>query len=602
LTNASADHGDRYLRVLGRLAPGTTIERARLEMDVIAGRLAKEHSETNSTWTVNIVSVPELLVGTQFRRALLALIGVVAFVLLIACANTANLQLARAAGRRREIAVRSALGATSSRILGQLLTESVILGVIAGLLGLALAYGGLAVLRAVGSDTVPRLEDVRLDAPVLAFTAVLALGSALVFGLLPAWRASRSDVGEVLKEGSRGSGGIAGRGIRSALVIAEVSLSLVLLIGAALLMRSFVRLQAVDVGFAAQDLSVVPLQLPPGSYPDPERTAMLYDALLERVAALPGVQSAAAVSVAPFAGVNAGMVYVPVEHPVPREQAPDADLRVITPGYLRTMGIRLVRGRDFTPQDGANAPAVVIVSETMARRAWPNEDPIGRRIRVGNVVSGPEYTVVGLAADARYLSLESPETRPMAYFSSAARRQRAMMLVVRGPDAGALAPALRQTMRALDARLPAPAVTPMPQLIGMALSTQRFALVLFGVFALAALLLAAVGIYGVMSYLVRQRTHELGIRVALGAPTRRLVGSVVGSALRVTLVGVAIGLLGAWALRRSLDTLLFGVSATDPWTFVGIAALLTIVAAVASLLPARRATQADPMLALRGGG
>jgi predicted permease len=599
LAGAPEDHGNRYLRVLGRLAPGATIERARLEMDVIAARLSAEHPETNKTWSVNIVAVPEMIVGTQFRRAVLALVGVVAFVLLIACANAANLQLARAAGRRREIAVRAALGATSARITGQLLVESIILGIIAALGGLALAYGGLAVLRAVGSETVPRLEDVRLDAPVLAFTAVLALGSALLFGLLPAWRASRSDVNEVLKEGGRDSRGVIGRGMRSVLVVAEVSLSLMLLIGAALLMRSFAGLQAVDVGFIAKDLSVVPLQLPATTYAEPERAARLFDALLERVSALPSVQSAAMVSSAPFAGNNPGMVYVPVDHPVARDQAPDADYRVITPGYLRTMNIRLVRGRDFTPQDGPAAPPVVLVSETMARRAWPNEDPVGRRIRTGGAVTGPEYTVVGVVGDARYQSLDT-ETRAMAYFSAAARPQRAMMLVVRSRDSTSLGAALRTSIRVLDSRLASPSIVKMDELLATALSTQRFALVLFGIFAVLALVLSAVGIYGVMSYLVRQRTHELGIRVALGAPARRLVGLVVGGVLRVTLIGVAIGLLGAWALTRSLATLLFGVSATDPLTFVAIAALLTLVAVVASALPARRASQADPMLALRG--
>ncbi|HJU88933.1 MAG TPA: ABC transporter permease [Gemmatimonadaceae bacterium] len=604
LATADDDHSNRYLRVLARLAPGTTLDEARGRMNIVAANLARDHPETNASWSVNIMSVPTMVVGTQFRRAVTLLLGVVGFVLLIACSNAANLQLARAAGRGREIALRVAIGATRGRIVRQLLTESTVLAVLAGAAGLVLAYGGIALLRRYGESSVPRLEDVHLDAPVLLFTAALAVGSGLLFGLVPAFRASRPDIGETLKEGGRGAGEVGiGRGIRAALVIAQVSLSLVLLIGAGLLMRSFARLQSVDVGFDSREVSVVQLRLPEPSYPDAEQSARFYETLLERVRSIPGVASAEAVSSAPFAGPNTGNVFARVDRPVAsRDQAPDADFRVITPGYLKTLGIPVVRGRAFTEADRVGAPPVVLISESLARRHWPNEDPIGGRMRVGDLVEGDVYTVVGVVGDARYQSLEAPEVRPMIYFSALARPQRAMAVLIKGGDAAALSMGLREIVATTDSRLPPPHVVAMDELMRQATSTRRFALVLFGVFAAVALMLAAIGVYGVMSYLVRQRMHELGIRIALGAPNRTLVASVVGRTLAMTLAGVAIGVAGALALTRSLSTLLFDVSAHDPATFAAIAALMALVAVIASAIPARRATKADPMLALRGDG
>jgi putative ABC transport system permease protein len=603
LANAPADRGNRYLRVLARLAPGVTFERARAQMNAVAAALARDHAETNGSWSINMMSVTEMVVGTQFRRAVLALLGVVGFVLLIACANTTNLQLARGAARRREIAVRTALGATRGRIAAQLLTESVLFGLTAGVLGIAIARAGLELLRAVGTETVPRLADVRLDSPVLAFTAIVALGSGALFGLLPALRASRPDVGEALKAGGRGEGhGAAGKGIRAALVVAEVSLSLILLIGAGLLMRSFMRLRAVDIGFTSTNVAAVRLRLPEASYPDPDRTAAFYAALLDRIRQLPDVVDAAGVSSAPFAGPNTGNVFVREDRPLlGREQAPDADYRVITPGYLRTLGIRLIRGRDVSTLDRKGAPEVALISESMAHRYWPGEDPVGRRIRVGDIVKGPVFTIVGIVADVRYRSPESPEVRPMMYFSALARPPRSMTLVVRTSGTGLSGPTMRAAAASLDPGLPPPTVNSMDELMGTALATPRFAFVLFAIFAGAAMVLAAVGVYGVMSYLVRQRTHEFGVRSALGASPHTLVRSVVGGALRLTLVGVALGLIGAWLLAGSIASLLFEVSATDPLTFVAIALLLTAVGVLASALPARRAARADPLVALRGG-
>ena len=601
LDTASADHANRYLRVLGRLAPGVSADAAVRRMNVVAARLAQQFAATNANWSVNIMPVPEMLIGRQFRRSVVVLVGVVVLVLLIACANAANLQLARAAARRKEIALRAVLGASRARIAGQLLAESVILGLAGGIVGLALAQGGLVLLRTYGQAIVPRLNDVRLDAPVLIFTAAVAIASGVVFGVLPALRASRANLGEVLKEGGRQSGGaVASESVRSALVIGEIALSLILLVGAGLLMRSFAQLQRVDLGFVPGGIVVAPIAAPPGAAGQRDALERFMIDVVERAQAKPGI-SAALVNSAPFAGPNTGLRFGRVDRPVLREQAPDADYRIVTPGYVRTMGIRLVRGRDLAFTDRLGAPEVGLVSETMARRYWPNEEPIGQRIRLGDVETGTEVTIVGVVGDARYQSLETPETRPMLYLSALARPQRAMQLVLRGGEPAAIAPWLRELTAMIARGQPAPYVTPMSDLVALATATQRFALALFGIFAAVALALAVVGVYGVMSYLVRLRTHELGIRLALGATREAVVKLVVGKALRLTIIGVAIGLFGAWALTGLLRTILFGVGTRDPLTFVGIASLLTVAALTASLVPARRATRADPMSALRRG-
>jgi predicted permease len=608
LAGASDDPSNRYLRVLARLAPGVTREAALARLEVVAARLARERTKTNAGWSISMMSIPEAVVGRQFRRALLVLLGVVGVVLLIACANAASLQLARATARRREIALRTALGATRWRLVRQLVTESALLAAVGGAAGLALAWAGVAALRKVGDTTVPRLEDVRLDLPVLAFTVLAAVGSALLFGLAPALHASRADAGTALKEGGRGTGdgavggGGGGGGARAALVVAQVALSLVLLVGAGLLMRSFLRLQRVDLGFDPRGVTVVPLRAPAGAEEVPERMARFHEAVLAEVQRLPGV-TAAAVSSPPFGGPNAGLRYLRTDRALPAgEPAPDADYRVVTPGYFHTLGIHLVRGRDVTAQDRADAPRVALVSETLARSAWPGEDPVGRQVRLGGTIDGPVVTIVGVVADARYVSLESPEVRPMMYFAAAARPQRVMSLVVRGGgDQGALAAAVRRAVAALDPSLPAPTVRPMEELVGEATTTARFATTLFGVFAATALALALVGIYGVTSYLVRLRTHELGIRAALGASPRWLASTVVVRATRLTLAGVVLGLVAAAWLSRWLGALLFETRPTEPGVYAAIALVLLAVAAGASLLPARRASRADPLVALREG-
>jgi putative ABC transport system permease protein len=604
LAGASPDHSNRYLRVLARLAPGASIETARVEMDRLAAQIGRDFTATNRDWRVSIMSVPEMVVGRQWRRAVIVLTGVVGFVLLIACANAANLQLARGASRRREIAVRAALGAGRGRIITQLLAESTVLAVVGGIAGLALAYLGVSVLRSVGAATIPRLDEVQIDAVVLSFTGIVTVVSGLLFGILPALGASRTDLGEVLKAGGRGTGqGIVGQGVRAALVVAQVALSLVLLVGAGLLMKSFVKLQQVDIGFEPHDVQLVSLALPEARYPDIERSGVFYRTLLDRARALPGVRSTALVNSAPFAGPNIGMSFViPDRPPAPGEPTPDADIRLVSGNYFRTMGVGLVRGRDFTDADRQGAPQVVVISEAAMRSYWPDIDPIGRQIQTGTGAGRALATIVGIVRDARYQGLENPDVRPMIYFPLSARPQRTMTVVAQTDNTAAFATGMRDATRQLDPLLPLGMISSMESLVEGALATQRFALVLFAIFALTALLLAAIGMYGVLSYLVRQRTHELGIRVALGASSNTLVRSVVGGAMRFAIPGVLIGLVGAWALTRLIASLLFGVSPTDVPTLVGVSLLLTATAAIASFVPARRATKADPVLALRGDG
>jgi putative ABC transport system permease protein len=602
LTGASPDHANRYLRVLGRLAPGMTVERARAQMDGVAEQLGRELTDTNGEWRVSMMSVPEMIAGRQWRRAVIVLTGVVAFVLLIACANAANLQLARGAVRRREIAVRAALGAGRGRIVTQLLAESAVLAALGGIAGLALAYAGVSLLRTVGGESVPRLDEVRIDGVILGFTLLVTILSGLLFGIIPALSASRTDLGSVLREGSRGAAhGIVGQRTRAALVIAQVALSLVLLVGAGLLMRSFVRLQRVDVGFDPTGVRLASIRLPDARYPDTARYEAFYSTLLDRVRQMPGVQSAALASSAPFAGPNTGMIFSIPEKPLaPGEPAPDADYRTVSPGYFRTMRIRLLRGRDFTAADRRGASEVAVISEVAARSYWPGVDPLGRQLEIGSGERAKRLTIVGIVRDARYFGLENPEVRPMIYFSALARPQRAMAMVVHGDGNASFVTRLRETVRDIDPQLPVGTVDSMERLVRQALATQRFALVLFAIFALTALVLAAIGIYGVLSYLVRQRTHELGIRVALGASPSTLVRSVLGGALRVAIPGIILGVVVALALTRLLASLLFGVSTTDMATFAGVSLLLVVTAVIASVIPARRATKADPMLALRG--
>jgi putative ABC transport system permease protein len=593
----------QWLSVIGRVQPGVPLERARAEVQSLAAQLEQEFPQTNTNVTLATLSLHEVMVG-EVRTPLLILLGAVGLVLLIACANVANLLLARAAARQGEMAVRAALGAGRGRLVRQLLTESVLLGLVGGVVGLLLAHWGTALLVALRPAGIPRLDDVGVDGTVVGFTFLVALLTGVVFGLIPALQATRSDLVASIREAGRGAlGGRQGQRTRSALVVAEMALAVMLLVGAGLLMRSFLQLQRVDPGFRPEQTLALDLSLPTRRYPEDEQRIAFYGTLLERIEGLPGVRSAGAVNLLPM-GDDRFVLSFAVEGrptPPPGEQ-PTLEVRVATPEYFRTMGIPLLRGRDFAEADRADAPQVVVINETTAQRFFAGEDPIGQRVRTGWGIGEDHFAggeIVGVVGDVRQLG-PGKEFIPELYLPSTQVPESDLSVVVRtAGDPLALAKAIRAEVRALDANLPVSNLRTLDQVLSRAVAQPRFYLLLLGAFAAVALVLAAIGIFGVMSYSVVQRTREIGIRVALGANPGAVLRMVVGRALWLALGGVAVGLLGALALSRLLGSLLFGVSATDPLTFAGVAALLTSVALLATYLPARRATRVDPMVALR---
>ena len=589
-----------YLDVVGRLKRGATIEQARAELSGIAARLAQEYPASNLGWDVKVVPLHERVVG-DVRPALWILMGVVGFLLLISCANVANLQLARAAARRQEIAVRTALGARRGRIVRQFLTESVMLALAGGVLGLLLAMWGVELLVALSPGNIPRLDEVGLDARVLAFTFGVSLVTGVVFGLLPALSASKTDLGESLKEGgSRGA--TTGRGtrrLRSSFVVAEIAIAVVLLAGAGLMIRSFIQVQAVDPGFRPERILALDLSLPRAKYQEEAQLAAFYEQLTARAAALPGVERAALVDSLPLEGGSVLAFVIEGRPELPPEKVQDAKFNTATPDYFDVMGIGHVRGERLTAQHREGVPDACVINETMARKFWPDEDPVGKRLNIGDPASTPWMTVVGVVRDARSSGLEK-EPYPQVYMPALQFRRRAMTFVARtSGDPLALVPTVRRELAALDKDLPLYNVRTMEQVLADSISRRRFQMILIAAFAGLGLLLAAVGIYGVISYSVAQRTHEIGVRVALGARAKDILRLVVGQGLGLTLVGVGVGLAGAFALTRVMASLLYGVSATDPLTFAVVPLALLGVALLACLVPARRATKVDPMVALR---
>jgi putative ABC transport system permease protein len=544
----------------------------------------------------------EDIVG-NVRPALLVLLGAVVFVLLIASANVANLLLSRAAAREKEIAIRSALGASRGRLVRQLLTESLLLAFVGGALGLLLALWGVEVLVALSPDRIPRLDEVRIDGRVLGFTLLISLASGIVFGLAPALYSSRLNLNESLKEGGRGATESFGRRrLRSLLVCSEIALSLMLLISAGLMIKSFVRLQSVSPGFNPENILTMHISLAGAKYRETSRTVAFYQELLARVESLPGVQSAGIAYSLPPNLLEVSDSYAVEDHPTtPGESDPIAPVNFVSESFFKTMGIPLVSGRFFTEADTADSPDVVIISEAMAKRYFGNESPIGKRFKQGGLdrTGNPWREIVGVAGDVNYSGLEA-KPEPVYYLPQLQTALRYMYMVVRsGLDPASLAPAIRGEVWALDKDQPVARVRTMEELLSGSVSQPRFRTLLIGVFAGVALLLAAVGIYGVISYSVTQRTHEFGIRMALGARQGSILRMVVGQGLKLALVGTGIGLLGAYFATSVLSSLLFGVSATDTPTFVGISLLLTGVVLLASYVPARRATEVDPMIALR---
>jgi putative ABC transport system permease protein len=582
------------LFVIGQLAANVTFAEARAEMDGVARQRQQEDSRREGR--LNLVPL-QAQVGRQVRPSLLMLAGAVGFVLLIACANVANLLLASASARQKEIAVRLALGATRLRLVRQLLTESLLLALLGGGAGLLLAVWGGAALRALGANQIPRADQVSVDGTVLGFTLLLAVVTAAIFGLAPALQGSRLDLNRTLKEGGRSGSGNAGQRLRSALVVAEVALSLVLLVGAGLLVKSFWRLLDVDPGFNPHNLLTVELSLTSERYADESRRAAFYQQLLEQLSTLPGVQAAAVVNHPPFSGRRGINVFKIEGRPAPQSMAdtPLADFRVISPNYFRLMSIPLVQGRAFADADSARAPRATIINQAFAERYLPGEDPVGRRLAVDD----EWLTVVGVVGDIRQSGLDQ-EAAPHVYVPYLQMSQRRSGVLLRtSVEPLSLVAAVRAQVNAIDADQPIYNVHAMDELIAGSLAARRLNLWLLAVFAGTALVLAAVGIYGVIAYSVTQRAREIGIRMALGAQPADVLRLVVRQGMMPVVMGLAAGTAGALLLTRVMATLLFGVSASDPLTFAAVAALLTLVALLACAVPAWRAIKIDPSSALR---
>jgi putative ABC transport system permease protein len=589
--------GPYFLRGVARLRPGVSLEQARADMAAVNQRILEETHAKDTGGGFNVLPLRTYLVG-NVQPVLLVLMAAVGFVLLIAIANLANLMLVKAIGRQREIAVRAALGAGRLRVIRQLLTEGLVLTALGAGVGLLLAHGGLKLLVGVSPAAVPRLDEVSIDGRVLGFALLVSVLSSLLFALTPAVRAFRFNLIDALKERG-GHEAAAGHGrLRGALVIAEVALALILLIGGTLMAASFARLQQVDAGFESRNLLTAEISMPDFRYSDPVRVSSFYHQLLDRVEALPGVQSSAVASGLPPDEMRLQDTFTLEGRPTPPGQTdPLADFLFVSRDYFRTLGVPLLQGRTFSDHDQQGAPLVVIINQTLARQFFPNENPVGKRLRQNR--ENPWMEVVGVVGDVRYSGLGT-EAFPALYVPYLQHGWPGAYLVVRAArNPLALAPSVREAVWSLDKELPVTEMKTAEQRIEESVAEPRFRTLLIGAFALMALSLATVGIYGVISYSTTQRTRELGIRVALGSPRLDIIRLVVGQALLLSLAGIAVGLMGALALTRYLASMLYNVHPTDPLIFGGVSVFLVGVALVASLLPARRATRVSPMVALR---
>jgi len=601
--NAAQVRGHEDYNIIARLKPGVALEQARAEMATITARLRHDFPEVypaNGGLTFAIVPLLEQVVGSV-RQTLFILLGAVGFVLLIACANVANLLLSRAVSRQREIAVRTAVGASAGRIVRQLLTESVLLAVCGGALGVLLAMAGVHWIQVLGPKSVPRVGEIGIRADALVLTLSISVISGILFGLAPALRVTRIDLQSILKDASRGSSG-RGNKLRELLVISELALSLMLLIAAGLLVRSFAKLQKVQPGFNPANVLTLELTMAGDQYKDPQRVRDVYRQLWNRLEHLPGVSAAGGVSSLPLSEMFAwGPITVEGRVPPPGEKFINADERLVGGRYFEAMQIPLVQGRLFNEQDTVTTPLVVLVDEHMARQLWPGESPLGKRISFGDLTQKPTWaTVVGVVGTVKQDTLDA-DSRIALYLPQSQHTGRAMNVVLRSEstDPAALTSAVKRELRELDRDLPMYDVRTMGQRVEESLARRSFSMLMLGLFAALALALATIGIYGVMSYLVSQGTREIGIRMALGATRRGIATLVVRQAMVLALAGVGIGLLGAFALTRLMGSLLFGVRATDLLTFVAVAMLLAGVALVASYIPARRAAGIDPLILLR---
>jgi putative ABC transport system permease protein len=593
----SAERGHQYFSVVALLKPNVEIEQAQAEMDTISRRLEQQYPNDNMGRSASLISLREEEVG-EVRPILLVLFGAVGFVLLIVCANVANLLMARAATRQKEIAIRIALGAGRRRIAQQLLTESVMLALAGGSAGLLVALWGISPLVALIPADIHGMQNIGVDARVLGFTMLVSLLTGVVFGLLPALGASKTDLNESLKESGRSSTeGRRGSSLRASLIVSEIAMSLVLLIGAGLMIKSFVRLQQVDLGFATENLLTMRLTLPQSKYPEKRDQARFFQQALQQIQIAPGVESAAAISRLPLTPGNSSRSFnIEGRSSDNTETDASADYRVISSDYFRTMSIPVLKGRAFTERDNDKVAGSVIINDTAARRYWPDEEPVGKRLQV----EGDEWLeIVGVVGDVKHLGRDS-KSRAEIYMPYLRKPWPFMTIVARSSqNVTSLGETLREAVLAVDHDQPVYNIGTVEQLVSRSVARRRSNMLLLGIFAVLAMVIAAVGIYGVMSYSITQRKHEIGIRIALGASRRDILRMILGYGLTLALAGVAAGSVAALILTRLIKNLLFDVSATDPATFLLISLALIGVALAACAVPARRALKVDPMIALR---
>jgi putative ABC transport system permease protein len=591
--------GAFWLPVIGRLKPGIPVNQAQTEMTGIATRLEQTYPG-NQGFGINVVPLHRQLVG-DIERYLFVLLASVGFVLLIACANLGNLMLGRTAARRKELAIRTALGANRARLVRQIITEAFVLAAIGSALGLMFAYWATRLFIRIGGDSIPRPDAIAIDGRVMVFTLAIAIVAALLAGIVPALQASRPDVVDTLREGGREGSAGASRRTRQILIAAEVAMAFVLLAGAGLLLRTLWSMQHVDRGFSASRIATMRLSLPAAAYAGPPEVRAFYIRLLERVRSLPGVESAATgTGVLMPLLANSGIMTIENKPPAPGPQI-EYPREIVSPGYFETLGVTLVAGRTFTDQDHADAMLVTVVNETFARDAWPGQDPLGRRIRFGGQQSrAPWLTVIGVVRDLRRSDDVRRHVRPEVYMCALQNPPRSQMLLVRtGTDPQSIVASVRREVQAINPQLPLFGVGTLDGQIFDTLATPRFRAVLLAGFAFIALLLASIGIYGVTAHAVGQRTHEVGIRMALGAARRDVLTLILIQHLKPALIGAAVGLAGAILLSQSLRTLVYGIRTIDPITFVVMAVVLILVTVAACWIPARRATRVDPLVALR---
>ena len=598
------ERGSHSLRAVGRLKPGVSVEQADAELRTISAALAQQYPDTNTRWAAAVVPLRENMVG-DVSGGLYVLVGAVGCVLLIAAANMANLLLARATVRGKEIALRSALGASRGRIIRQLLTESILLAAIGGFFGLVFAAWGTELLVKLVPQNIPRISEIRLDGAVLGFTFFVSIGTGVLFGLAPAFQASRLDLRGALNEGGRGSGGVARHGLRNALVIGEVALALLLLTGAGLLLQSFARLSRVDPGLQTERLWTSYINLPDSAYPRAENVINFFDQLLPRLNSLPGVESASTIFPLPLTGSAVSTSFDIEERPLPEGQQPDADTRIAGANYFGTMGIPLIRGRFFDATDRRDSNQVVIVNQKFADKFFPGQDPIGKRIKPGWSVDTPEplsREIIGIVGNVKHASLRRDDDagdvhvgEPVAGRACDDRCSDRHVEPRECDVRSASGVGARRCGRALTR------VRIFDEYMARSLARPRFNALLLALFAGVALLLTAIGIYGVMAYSVAQRRHEIGVRIALGAQKLDVLRLVVGGGMKLTAAGVLIGLAAAFALTRLLETLLFGVKPFDAVTLGSVAFLLSVIALLACWVPARRAAGVNPIIALREG-